>query len=187
MSKKLFFRLVDMRNRETVCLVQVDQDKFTPENEIIDFDSMTCRHVANGAYYTLMPVEHHTTLNLRRIADVYKNITESPARSFSTMIGRADTLIEQIGLLLEGTAKYYVVNNRADIAALIAPTVKHQPVEVETNVFDDLVAAIHEKYGTIETMVADANEALTAANVTNVTAVVPAGQGASDESEEEGE
>ncbi len=120
MGKVSRFQLFNISCGESLDLIEMDEDLLAPEVGILDHNTGTLRSIKGGGNYTLVPVDDHTVVTLKRVREIYEIVTKKPAALFSTSIARMDELIGAVGLLF-GEISYMVVENKEDLAKLINP------------------------------------------------------------------
>lgn len=137
------FRLFDQNSGDHISVVEMDESLLHPDAGILDHNTMTLRSIKNGGSFTLLPIDDHTVAVLRRLNKVYKTVTETPARLFSTQLRRVDDLIEAVGLMF-GKVEYIVVESKDDIDKLINPPKSgdYEPKKVEYTVMGDMMAKV---------------------------------------------
>lgn len=120
MGKKQCFQVFHLSSGEATAVIEMDEDLLAPDAGILDLNTKTLRSFKNGAQYTLIPVDGPVVSTLRRVRDVYKAVTDTPAKLFSTSVSRMDELILAVGLMF-GEIKIKVVENRDDMDKIINP------------------------------------------------------------------
>lgn len=135
------FRVFNINAGDHVSVVEMDETVFKSflEDKTLDPNTMTLRGLKNGGAYTLLPVDDHTISTLLRVEEVYKTVTEKPARLFSTSVSRMDSLIDAIGMLF-GKVSYTLIENKDDLQKVLTPHKDHEPKVVEYTVLGDLLA-----------------------------------------------
>lgn len=142
MSKSRF-RLFNITMGDHIAVVEMTEDVFKGllDCKTLDPDRMTLRGIKNGGQFTLLPIEDHTVSILERVRDVYKTVTEKPAKLFSTTLNRMDDLIQVVGLMF-GEVEYISVENGDDLDKIINPPRggDYEPKKVKYTVLGDLLA-----------------------------------------------
>lgn len=134
------FRVFNTHSGDHIAVIEMDEDLLAPEAGILDHKSQTLRPIKNGGVYTLLPIDDHKIATLKRVKEVYENITNKPAKMFSTHISRMDSLIEAVGWLF-GEVEYIVVESKADMENVINPPKDpdFEPKKVKYTVLGDML------------------------------------------------
>ncbi len=135
---KQFFRVFHAGAGDDIAAIEMDDSLLDPAAGILHHESMTLRGLKNGGMFTLLPIDDFKVATLKRVRDVYKTVTEKPARHFSTTFTRMDELIEAVGLLF-GTVEFYVVDNKDDLQAILNPPKDWEPKKVKYTVLSSLL------------------------------------------------
>lgn len=137
------FRVYNAQAGDHVAVIEMDDSLLAPEAGILDHKSGTLRPLRNGGMYTLLPIDDHKVATLKRVKEVYENITTKPAKHFSTHISRMDDMLGAVGLLF-GEVEYTVVENKQDMENILNPPrdpdFEHK--KVKYNVLQDIMNAI---------------------------------------------
>jgi hypothetical protein len=139
MGKIGYFRVYNTQVGDHIAVVEMDEDLLAPDADILDHKTATLRHLKGGSAYTLVPIEHHKIAVLKRVKEVYENITTKPAKLFTTHISRMDDLLGIVGLLF-GDVEYTVVKSKEDMANLLNPPRDYEPKKVKYKVLDEMLA-----------------------------------------------
>lgn len=137
---KMHFVLMNLGTHQPVCELEMDSELLNPEAGIVNPDTFRLSAFRNGNLYTLIPIEEsHTTVVLKNVKRIYKNITEAPAVLLSSAIARTDALIEAVGLMFN-TIEYNLVTEPKDMDRLINPHIDQPPPKtVKYKIFDILL------------------------------------------------
>jgi hypothetical protein len=143
------FRVFNTHMGDHVAVVEMEESLLEDfvKTKVLDPTTATLRGIKNGGVYTLIPVDDHTVTTLLRVQQVFKNVTETPAKLFSTQVSRMDDLILAVGLLF-GEIEYLVVDSEEDLANIInPPTGDYEPKKVKYMVLGDLLTRAKEAAG----------------------------------------
>ncbi len=145
---KQHFRLFNTMMGDHVATLEMSEELLTPEADILHYESMTLRGIKGGGVYTLIPIDDHTVLTLKKVHSVYKEVTETPAKHFSTHLGRIDHLIEAVGLLF-GSVEYTLVESKSDLEKIINPNMDRdwEAKKVKYNILDAMMTEALAKSG----------------------------------------
>jgi hypothetical protein len=140
---KIRCELFNHRSRQTVCLVELDDELLDPAKDLIDPETMTFKHIKHGSEFTLIPIDDPRVTTLRRVKEVYEHVTTKPATLFSTHIGRMDELIQAVGLLF-GKIVYFQCDGKKHLEMLINPRSHDSelPPKAEYTILGDLLAEV---------------------------------------------
>jgi hypothetical protein len=147
------FRVYNTVSHDHIAVIEMEEQllqKFV-DDKILHAATLTFRGIKNGGIYTLLPVDDHTVTTLLRVQEVYQNVTEKPAKMFSTHFSRIDNLIEAVGWLF-GEVDYTVVENADDLDKIINPPQdpNYQPKKVKYTVLGDLLKNAKEAAGIVD-------------------------------------
>lgn len=143
MGRKPLFRLFNIHLGEDIGIITMDENLIDPAQGIVDPETGTLKGFKNANNYTLIPVKDHRLAAIETIGEVYKNLTEKPAKMFSTHTHRVDELIMAIDLMYK-TVKYVLIENMHDLDVYINKN-DYKDVEdkiINYSVYDDIITTL---------------------------------------------